>query len=147
VVAVRALRLLPVVALAGLFVGGPVAPPAAAQAAPHGETIVDFDYAPRTTTVDVGATVRWTNTGARPHTATDRGGAFDTGVLVPPGDHSALADAVVSLLEDEPRRRTLGEAARELARERYAWETIAERLAGVYELVTGIRRPRPAVVP
>jgi phosphatidylinositol alpha-mannosyltransferase len=71
----------------------------------------------------------------------------DTGVLVPAGKPAALADAVVGLLADEPRRCALGGAARHVAQERYAWETIAERLAGIYELVTGMRRPRAAVAP
>jgi phosphatidylinositol alpha-mannosyltransferase len=57
----------------------------------------------------------------------------DTGVLVPPGDEAALAEALVGLLEDEPRRRALGEAARRLAVERYSWTTIAERLEQIYE--------------
>ena len=57
----------------------------------------------------------------------------DTGVLVPPGDQSALADALVGLLEDEPRRRSLGEHARRLAVERYSWDTIAARLEQIYE--------------
>jgi glycosyltransferase involved in cell wall biosynthesis len=64
----------------------------------------------------------------------------EAGVLVPPGDPAALAGAVVALLEDEARRRTLGAAARELARERYSWEDIARRLVGIYELVTGRAR-------
>jgi phosphatidylinositol alpha-mannosyltransferase len=57
----------------------------------------------------------------------------DAGVLVPPGDHAALADSLVRLLEDEPRRRALGEQARRLAVERYSWDTIAERLERIYE--------------
>ncbi len=57
----------------------------------------------------------------------------ETGVLVPPGDHAALADALVTLLEDEPRRRVLGEGARRIALERYSWGTIAERLHQIYE--------------
>jgi phosphatidylinositol alpha-mannosyltransferase len=56
-----------------------------------------------------------------------------TGVLVPPGDEHALAEALVGLLEDEPRRRALGERARQLAVERYSWGTIAERLQQIYE--------------
>jgi phosphatidylinositol alpha-mannosyltransferase len=61
----------------------------------------------------------------------------DTGLAVPPGDPHALAQALIALLEDEPRRRMLGAAARELARERYAWPDVAARLARIYELVTG----------
>jgi phosphatidylinositol alpha-mannosyltransferase len=61
----------------------------------------------------------------------------ETGLSVPPGDPAALAQAVIALLEDEPRRRALGAGARELARERYAWPDIAARLARIYELVAG----------
>ena len=57
----------------------------------------------------------------------------ETGLLVPPGDPDALANAVVALLEDEPGRRRLGEAARGLAQERYSWDDIAGRLAAIYE--------------
>jgi len=57
------------------------------------------------------------------------------GILVPPGDDRALADAVVDLLGDEDARRRRGEAARELVRTRYAWELIARRLLGIYEAV------------
>jgi phosphatidylinositol alpha-mannosyltransferase len=60
----------------------------------------------------------------------------ETGIAVPPGDPHALVQAVIGLLEDEPRRQARGAAARELARERYAWEGIARRLLSTYELVT-----------
>jgi phosphatidylinositol alpha-mannosyltransferase len=55
--------------------------------------------------------------------------------LVPPTNGRALADAVVSLLVDEPRRVEMGRAARELAVERYAWSDVAKRLEGTYERV------------
>ena len=58
-------------------------------------------------------------------------------VAVPPEDPAALADAVAGLLADEPLRRSLGEAARELALERYAWPDIARRLEAVYERIAG----------
>jgi len=79
---------------------------------------------------------------ATPVVASDIAGYRDVmtpeaGVLVPSGDPAALARAVVELLGDEPRRRALGAAARELARERYSWDDIARRLVGIYELVTG----------
>ena len=46
----------------------------------------------------------------------------EAGLLVPPGDPAALAEAVVALLEDERRRMELGRAARALAQERYSWD-------------------------
>jgi phosphatidylinositol alpha-mannosyltransferase len=55
-----------------------------------------------------------------------------TSVAFPPGDGAALADAVESLLADEARRHELGAAARTLALERYAWDSIARRLLDTY---------------
>ena len=62
----------------------------------------------------------------------------EASVAVPPDDVVALVEAVSALVEDEPRREAMGQAARELAVERYAWPTIARRLVGVYERVTGL---------
>jgi phosphatidylinositol alpha-mannosyltransferase len=64
----------------------------------------------------------------------------ETGILVPPGDPDALADALIELLEDEDRRRALGTTARRIAEERYAWSRIAGRLVKIYEGVA----PAPA---
>jgi phosphatidylinositol alpha-mannosyltransferase len=70
----------------------------------------------------------------------------ETGVLVPPGEAPALADGLVSLLEDEPRRQAYGQAARKLAEERYSWDDIARRLSRVYEEVCGAESAREAAV-
>jgi phosphatidyl-myo-inositol alpha-mannosyltransferase len=75
---------------------------------------------------------------ATPVVASDISGYRDvmtdeTGLLVPPGDPGALANAVAELLADEPRREASGAAARKLARERYSWDDIGRRLAAVYE--------------
>jgi len=79
----RALRLLPLLALAGLLLAAtPAANGATAQAGGDAR-IVDFDFAPRNLTVDAGTKVTWTNTGQRPHTASDRGGTFDTRPIAP----------------------------------------------------------------
>ena len=56
----------------------------------------------------------------------------ESAVLVPPGEPDPLAHALIELLEDEARRRRLGEGARKVA-ERYSWEPIARRLLTIYE--------------
>jgi phosphatidylinositol alpha-mannosyltransferase len=67
----------------------------------------------------------------------------DAAVAFPPRDEGALVEAVVALLEDEPRRRRLGEGARRLALDRYSWGEVARRLVEIYGLVAG--RERQAV--
>ena len=62
----------------------------------------------------------------------------EAAVSVPPDDPHALADAVCALVADEPRRAAMGDAARALAVEQYAWPAIAKRLEEVYAGVTGI---------
>ena len=64
----------------------------------------------------------------------------EAGLLVPPGDPAALAEAVAGLLADEPRREELGRAARSIAQERYSWDRIAGRLAEIYESLKGARK-------
>jgi phosphatidylinositol alpha-mannosyltransferase len=59
----------------------------------------------------------------------------ETGLMCPPGDSRALAEAVESLLADEPRRGAFGAAARLVAIEKYSWEDIGRRLISVYEQV------------
>jgi phosphatidylinositol alpha-mannosyltransferase len=60
----------------------------------------------------------------------------ETGRLVPPGEVAALAQALIGLLGDEPRRLALGTAARRIAEDRYSWVEIARRLKDIYESVT-----------
>jgi phosphatidylinositol alpha-mannosyltransferase len=60
----------------------------------------------------------------------------ETGILVPAGDVEALGAALVELLEDEPRRRRLAQAAR-AASEQYSWDRIARRLLEIYERLAG----------
>ena len=64
----------------------------------------------------------------------------ETGVLVPPGEPPALADAIVALLGDEGRRQQFGTDARSLATRLYSWDAIAARLAEVYD--STLRRVR-----
>jgi phosphatidylinositol alpha-mannosyltransferase len=59
----------------------------------------------------------------------------ETGVLTPPGDPDALAEAIAAVLADEPARVERGRAARALAESRYAWPLVARRLEDAYERV------------
>jgi len=59
----------------------------------------------------------------------------EAAVSFPPGDVHALVEALVLLLDDEPRRAALGAGARRIAVERYSWNDIAARLHGIYERV------------
>src|SRR5262249_12916901 len=54
------------------------------------------------------------------------------GLLVPPDDKLALARAARILLEDEPRRRRMGEAARQRARTRFPLSETVRALQEVY---------------
>ncbi|HSC92155.1 MAG TPA: glycosyltransferase family 4 protein [Gaiellaceae bacterium] len=68
----------------------------------------------------------------------------ETGVYVPPGDIDALVEATIALLGEEPRRCSLGAAARELAVERYAWDRVASRLLEIYRELVGATLERAA---
>lgn len=57
------------------------------------------------------------------------------GRLVPPADADALARAVVGLLGDERMRSKMGERARLVAVERFAWTRAAERTIAILESV------------
>jgi glycosyltransferase involved in cell wall biosynthesis len=54
------------------------------------------------------------------------------GVLVPPADPAALAQAVIALLKDPERARRMGEAGRALVRERFSIDAMVEGNLGVY---------------
>jgi D-inositol-3-phosphate glycosyltransferase len=59
-----------------------------------------------------------------------------TGLLVPPSDERALADALGQLLSDPDRARRMGEAARAVAGTRHDWRLHARLTAEVYARVS-----------
>jgi plastocyanin len=46
-----------------------------------GVTIADFHFSPASTTIHVGDTITWSNSGPSSHTATATGGSFNSGIL------------------------------------------------------------------
>jgi glycosyltransferase involved in cell wall biosynthesis len=81
----------------------------------------------------------------RPVVATGVGGMpeivvdGETGLLVSPGDTSALAAAILSLLQDPPRRRAMGEAGRRRVEERFS---LPERLRRFEAICAEVLRRR-----
>jgi glycosyltransferase involved in cell wall biosynthesis len=55
-----------------------------------------------------------------------------TGLCVPDGNTADMADAIERLLTDPALARTLGDAARDLARREFSWEQVAARVEQVY---------------
>ncbi|MFE0774625.1 GT4 family glycosyltransferase PelF [Streptomyces sp. NPDC058861] len=81
--------------------------------------------------------------------STDVGGVReavgDTGLVVPPRDPAAMAEAALALLGDPVRRRAMGEAARLRVIERFTLRQTVDTFRAIYhELAAGERRPEPA---
>jgi glycosyltransferase involved in cell wall biosynthesis len=76
---------------------------------------------------------------ARPLIATKVGGLPDlledgvTGLLIPPGDAGALAEAVKALLDDPARAEAMGRAARARWEEHYSLAPFFQRTQAVYD--------------
>lgn len=67
-----------------------------------------------------------------------------TGLLVPPDDSSALANAIRRLGEDPALARRLGENASHAARERYDFDAFVNNTSALYERVVRGRDAEPA---
>jgi glycosyltransferase involved in cell wall biosynthesis len=64
-----------------------------------------------------------------------------TGLLVPPRDSDALADAIVEMLQDKAKRVEMGENGYKKLNAELGWDNIARRTLRVYEeLVEGRKR-------
>ena len=82
-------------------------------------------------------------TAARPVVATRVGGIPDvvadgeTGILVPPENPPALAEAISRLARDAERRRQLGQAGRQRAATHFSAAAITDQIEAVYAQVAG----------
>jgi L-malate glycosyltransferase len=85
---------------------------------------------------------------ARPIVATTAGGIPEmvedgvNGLLVPPRDHMALANAIVRALNDDTLRRRLGEAGLELVNARFTVERMVADTAATYERIVAAQLSR-----
>lgn len=59
----------------------------------------------------------------------------ESGILVPPGDEAALAEAVLRLLSDKELAKKFGESGRKAVETRYSWKVVAGEIEKVYEEV------------
>ena len=81
-----------------------------------------------------------------PAVASRVGGLIDavqdkyTGLLVGPGDPAALAKAIIVLLSDKKRARSMGENARDFVVRNFSAETMAEATLSAYQSVISERR-------
>ena len=55
------------------------------------------------------------------------------GILVPPGDPQALADAILTLAHDPARRTRLGEAGRARVTRDHSWDSVAAKILALVE--------------
>ena len=80
----------------------------------------------------------------KPVIVSDVGGHKDlvsseTGVLIRPGDHRAIAEAVIQLLSDPERARAMGEDGHRLVEEQFTWDKVVDKVEGVYRSVVSNR--------
>jgi len=78
-----------------------------------------------------GLPVVATTAGALPEVVKDG----ECGILVPPRDHSALAEALKRLLSDERLCQAMGENGRERVEQHFTWEEAARKTLEVYREV------------
>ena len=68
--------------------------------------------------------------------------AGDAAVYIQPNDEQQYAEAIVALLDDEPRRALMGKLARERVEQELAWDHQQSAYLGVYERVLSEREAR-----
>jgi len=55
-----------------------------------------------------------------------------TGFLVPPGDNSVLADAILKVFSDYELSQKIGKRARKVVEKRYDWDVVAKKYYAIY---------------
>ncbi|MEA1959599.1 MAG: glycosyltransferase family 4 protein [Chloroflexota bacterium] len=86
---------------------------------------------PAAEAMSCGLPVISTTAGALPEVVADG----ESGILVPPGDHEAIAAALRRLLSDDDLRRDMGRAGRDRVERMFNWEEAAKKTLEVYQEV------------
>lgn len=81
---------------------------------------------PAAEAMSCGAPVISTTAGALPEVV------GDAGILVPPRDPGAIADAMRALLDDENKRREMGIRGKERVQRLFNWDNTARQTADYY---------------
>jgi starch synthase len=79
-----------------------------------------------------GTAVVGSNVGGIPEVVSDS----QTGLLVPPGDHVLLAEAISSLVSDPARAAAMGQLGRRRVVAEFSWSSIAAQTAALYTELT-----------
>jgi len=85
---------------------------------------------------------------AKPVVATEVGGIPEividgvTGLLVPPRDPDALAEAIIALLQDRERAEAMGQAGRERVEKYFTVERMVQKTEALYEELIGEKMER-----
>lgn len=58
-----------------------------------------------------------------------------TGILVPPGDSKAIAEACINLIKNPDLRKSMGERGRQYVKDNFEWNDCVEKMLKVYEQV------------
>jgi glycosyltransferase involved in cell wall biosynthesis len=87
-----------------------------------------------------GLPVITTDVGGIPYIVIDQ----ETGLLVPRGDHEAMASAAVRLLSDHSLATSMIQRARQECEERYCWGAVEDAWVELYTDLAGRRLPRTA---
>jgi len=102
--------------------------------------VLPYTYGSQTGVVSIAATFK------KPAIVTDVGNFAEivehgrTGLVIPPRDANALAEAIIKLLADDKLRQQMGNNAYNLVKERFSWDGIAKRTLEVYEKAIKRRR-------
>ncbi len=109
-------------------------------------SLLDVFVLPSHTREGLGIAIIEAMAAERPVVATDIGGIpevvddGETGVLVPPEDTEALSKAIITLLQDPPRAKTMGEKGRTRIKEMFTTTKMLSEIEHVYQSLTSQRK-------